>query len=76
MGSKLTFSDFLSCYSLDKKEAKELYESLLPREKEISEAIQLIMSRMVINENDLNTYKDFEMLNLLKRFKEEGAWQD
>lgn len=78
MGSnQISFAQFLSDNHLTVEEAKSEYKRLLPEERDLRKTVDHYISNMIVlNDRVTNELRDYQRLQMLKRFKEEGAWQD
>ena len=75
--NQISFTQFLSDNHLTVEEAKSEYERLLLEEKDLRKTVDYYISNMIVlNDKVTNELRDYQRLQMLKRFKEEGAWQD
>lgn len=75
--NQISFAQFLSDNHLTAEEAKSEYERLLLEEKDLKITVNYYISNMIVlNDKVTNELRDYQRLQMLKRFKEEGAWQD
>ena len=75
--NKVSFTQFLSNTGWTIEKAKAEYSRLLPEERDLQKTVDCYLSNMIVlNDRVSNELRDYHRLQMLKRFKEEGAWHD